>query len=157
VPLTEQAREGFLDLLFAKVAFGGGFLIDASDTGTPLTNLFISAHESSPLITSVSQTINETTYTGYNARISIARTFTASTFVKYTPVGNPPQIRNSQNVAFPTNSGGTTHVITHLGLGTVDWPSNGYLIGFTELATPRVVTPGFTPQFLLEELIWSLR
>jgi hypothetical protein len=148
MPLTIQAREGWLDLLFAKVAFGGGFLVDA---GT-LNDLYISAHESSPEITSVGQGVNETTYTGYNARIQIGRTFTASTFVK-----SDNQIRNAANISFPTNSGGTTHIITHLGLGTVDWPGAGYLISFTELATPRVVTPGFTPQFLLEELIWTQR
>lgn len=147
MPLTIGAREGLLDLLFAKTAFGGGFLIDA---GT-LANLFVSAHEASPGTGTTDQRVNETTYTGVG-RISIARTFTGTTWAKYTN-----QIRNAQNESFPANSGGTTHIITHVGLGIAAHPSAGYLISFTELATPRLVVPGFTLQFLLEELVYSLR
>jgi hypothetical protein len=144
--LTLAAREGLLNSLFNKQALATNLLVDGG-----LASFFLSAHEGT-IGQFALQDSSETTYTGYD-RASIARTYSATTWAKY---GN--QVRNAQIEAFGgPNTDGTTHTITYIGLGTVAHPGSGFLWDFMQLVTPRVVIPGMTLSFELEELIFTLR
>ncbi len=143
--LTLAAREGLLNTLFDQQALSNLLVSGAAAA------LFISAHEASPGDGGLQNT-NETAYTGYD-RIQIVRSFSGTTWAKYAN-----QVRNAQvESCGGPNTDGTTHTITHLGLGTTTHPSAGFLWDIMELITPRVVTPGMTLSFEIEELIFTMR
>jgi len=143
--LTLAAREGLLNTLFNQQALSNLLVSGAAGA------FFISAHEASPGDAGLQNT-NETTYTGYD-RVQIVRSYSGTTWAKF-----DHQIRNAriESNGGP-NTDGTTHTITHLGLGTTTHPSAGFLWDIVELITPRVVIPGMTLSWAIQELVFSMR
>ena len=137
--IVNDALYGWLDLLFLKTAFGGGFLIDA---GT-VTDFYISGHTADPAPFGTNQTQFEATYTGYG-RAAIPRDGTGW-------VRNLATTRNAAAFDLGQNTGGTTEVLTFLGIGTVI-SGAGYMFNSWRLQEPIVVIPGFTPQWLQQEV-----
>src|ERR1017187_109509 len=89
-----------LKLIFNATAFTG---IAVNDTGTLLTNLFLSLHTSDPG-TGGAQTTNETSYTNY-ARVTVARSGSGWTVTNNT-------VTNAALVQF-ASCGASGATITH--------------------------------------------
>ena len=104
-----------------------------------LTNLFISAHTSSPGEAGAQNT-NEANYTGYT-RVTMSRSSSAFTVAS-----------GSMSLASPITFGACsagTNTITHVGIGS-SFSSTGSLIYYGTVSSPSgglVVNSGITPSF----------
>lgn len=102
---------------------------------SPLTNLQISLHTSSPGATG-NQTTNEAAYTSY-ARVAVART--SSGFSVTTNSCSPVA-----TISFPTATGGS-ETETYFGIGTAS-SGTGHLLYFGAISPTIAVSNGVQPQ-----------
>jgi hypothetical protein len=104
-------------------------------------NVYISLHTANPG-PGGDQTTNEATYTSYD-RVEVVRTAAGWT------TANPSA--NALDITFP-QCGGGTNVITHVAIGTVDFPGAGQLLYTGALANPITISNLITPRILAGQL-----
>lgn len=125
-------EEDLLKLIFNATAIAN---IADNAASSPLTNLYVSLHTSSPGEAG-DQTTNETAYTSY-ARVAVARSGSG-----WTVTNN--SVSPAATISFPACTGGTA-TITHFGVGTASSGSGKLLYYGT--VTPNIsVSSGVTPQ-----------
>lgn len=121
-----------LELLFNATAIAN----IADNAGTsPLTDLYVSLHTSSPGETG-SQTTNECAYTSY-ARVAVARSGAG-----WTVSGN--SVSPAANIDFPEATGGT-ETVTHAGVGTAS-SGAGVLLYYGAVSPNISISTGVTPR-----------
>jgi len=106
---------------------------------SPLVNVYVSLHTSSPTPGSGLQTENETSYTNY-LRIAKARTTGGWTAPSGGSTENEGQIQFDQ-------CGVTGATLTHVATGIAAYPSAGAVWHYGALNSPLAVANGITPQF----------
>lgn len=123
------------DLL--KLIFQATAITNIADNAasSPLTNLYVSLHTSSPGEAG-DQTTNETSYTGY-VRKAVARSGSG-----WTVSGN--SVSPAATISFDPCTGGTA-TITHFGIGTAS-SSTGKLLYYGTVTPNISVSSGVTPQ-----------
>lgn len=121
-----------LKLIFQATAIAN---IADNAASSPLTNLYVSLHTSSPGEAG-DQTTNETTYTSY-ARVAVARSGSG-----WTVTNN--SVSPAATISFPACTGGTA-TITHFGIGTAS-SSTGKLLYYGTVTPNISVSSGVTPQ-----------
>lgn len=131
---------GFLEMIFQAVQSTDYVGLVRNDT-SPLTNLYISLHTTSPGA-SGDQTTNEAAYTSY-ARVAVARTTGGWSITGET-------ISNVAAITFPAATGGT-ETEEYVGIGTLSTGS-GVLLWFGALTTNLAVSTGITPSFAIGAL-----
>lgn len=116
--------------------FNGDAIANLADNAatSPLTNLYVSLHTSSPGEAG-NQATNEATYTSY-ARVAVARTSGA-----WTVTAN--SVSPAAAITFPTATGGT-ETITHAAIGT-DASGAGKLLYYGAISPNISVTTGVAP------------
>lgn len=139
MPKSNSWCQGIEKLLFQATAMAN---IADNAASSPLTNLYISLHTTSPGA-SGSQTTNEATYTSY-ARVAVARTSSGFTLTSQT-------ITFAANVAFPAATGGS-ETETFIGIGTAS-SGTGVLLYYGAISPTIVVTSGVTPTILAASTI----
>lgn len=122
------------DLL--KLIFNATAIANMADdaASSPLTNLYVSLHTSSPA--GGNQTTSEAAYTSY-ARVAVARSGSGWTVSTNTVVP-------AATVAFPAATGGS-ETETYFGVGTAS-SGTGKLLYYGTLSPTIVVSNGVTPQ-----------
>lgn len=125
-------EEDLLKLIFNATAIAN---IADNAASSPLTNLYVSLHTSSPGEAG-DQTTNETSYTGY-ARKAVARSGSG-----WTVSGN--SVSPAATISFDPCTGGTA-TITHFGIGTAS-SSTGKLLYYGTVTPNISVSSGVTPQ-----------
>lgn len=125
-------EEDLLKLIFNATAIAN---IADNAASSPLTNLYVSLHTSSPGEAG-DQTTNETSYTGY-ARKAVARSGSG-----WTVSGN--SVSPAATISFDPCTGGTA-TITHFGVGTAS-SSTGKLLYYGTVTPNISVSSGVTPQ-----------
>lgn len=121
-----------LKLIFQATAIAN---IADNAASSPLTNLYVSLHTSSPGEAG-DQTTNETSYTSY-ARVAVARSGSG-----WTVTNN--SVSPAATISFPACTGGTA-TITHFGIGTAS-SSTGKLLYYGTVTPNISVSSGVTPQ-----------
>jgi hypothetical protein len=121
-----------LGLLFNATAVAN---IAINATSSPLTNLYVSLHTSSPGA-SGNQTTNEAAYGSY-ARVAVARTSGG-----WTVTGG--SVSPVATIVFPTASSGT-ETETYVGIGTAS-SGSGVLLYFGAVSPTIPVVTGTIPQ-----------
>jgi hypothetical protein len=140
--MTNDAEEDLLDLIFlntdwANIGDAGG-LQNSATAGS----FYISLLEADP--TDTGSVTSESTYTDY-ARVAVARSSGG-----FSRTGST--ISNTALVAFPPSTGGSS-TVTHFGIHTASGVgSTGNMILYGQLASPRTITSGNTPQFAAGQL-----
>ena len=112
-----------------------------ANSGSPLTNLYVSLHTANPGATG-NQTTSEAAYTSY-ARQAVSRDSSGWSISSET-------ISNVAAVTFPTATGGSESE-TYAGIGTLSTGS-GNLLYFGALTSPLAVSSGITPSFAIGAL-----
>jgi hypothetical protein len=112
-----------------------------ANSGTPLTNLFVSLHTANPGATGT-QTTSEAAYTSY-ARVAVARTTGGWTLTGQT-------ITNAAAINFPAATGGS-ETEAYVGIGTLT-SGAGTLLWFGQLTATLAVSAGITPSIALGAL-----
>lgn len=130
-------RSSVASLIYLAVAIAD---FADNDATSPLTNIYISLHESDP--TSGNQTTGEGNYTSY-ARQAVARS--ASGWTDTAGV-----VTNDAIIAFPACTGGSD-TITHVGTGSVVSAAGVLIVGGATTAS-LAVSNGITPQFAISAL-----
>lgn len=122
------------DLL--KLIFNATAIANIADNAasSPLTNLYVSLHTSSPA--GGNQTTNEAAYTDY-ARVAVARSGSG-----WTVTSN--SVSPAATITFPAASGGS-ETETYFGVGTAS-SGTGKLLYYGSLSPTIVVSNGVTPQ-----------
>jgi hypothetical protein len=128
----------FLKLVFQAVTWTG---IAVNDTGSPLTNLFVSLHTADPGAAGTQQT-SEAAYTGY-ARVAVARTSGGWSIAAET-------ITNVGAITFPASTSGP-EVETWVGVGSLT-SGAGVLFWAGPLTASLTVNNGITPSFAAGQL-----
>ena len=122
----------FLKLIFQATAIAN--IADNAAT-SPLTNLWVSLHSSTPGEAG-SQTTNEVAYTGYG-RASVARSGSG-----WTVTDN--SVSPAATISFPACTGGTA-TATHFAVGTAETDAGKVL--YYGAVTPNIsIADGVTPQ-----------
>ncbi len=123
------------DLL--KLIFNGTAISNIADNAAsaPLTNLYLSAHTSSPGAGG-NQTTNECAYTSY-ARVAVARTTGGWTVTgaSVSPVAT---------ISFPAATGGS-ETITHVAIGTAA-SGTGKILYYGSISPTIAVSNGVVPE-----------
>lgn len=132
-------EEDLLKLIFNATAIAN---IADNASSSPLTNLYVSLHTSSPGEAG-DQTTNETTYTSY-ARVAVARSGSG-----WTVTNN--SVSPAATISFPACTGGTA-TITHFGVGTAS-SSTGKLLYYGTVTPNISVSSGVTPQLTTSSAI----
>lgn len=137
--LSNAAENAILDLIFNATAWAN---IADNASSSPLTNLYVSLHTSSPGEAG-DQTTNEIAYTSY-ARVAVARTSGG-----WTRTDN--SISPVADIEFPqSGSGGVT--ATHVAVGTAS-AGAGSIIVSGALSPQLVIESGVTPKVLTTSTI----
>jgi hypothetical protein len=122
----------FLKLIFQATAIAN---IADNAASSPLTNLWVSLHSSTP-DEAGSQTTNEVAYTGYG-RASVARSGSG-----WTVTDN--SVSPAATISFPACTGGTA-TATHFAVGTAE--TNTGKVLYYGTVTPNIsIANGVTPQ-----------
>lgn len=123
------------DLL--KLIFNATAIANLADNAasSPLTNLYVSLHTSSPG-TGGNQTTNEAAYTSY-ARVAVARTSSGWTVTS-------SSVSPAATISFPAATGGS-ETETYVGVGTAS-SGTGKLLYFGAVSPNISVSNGVTPQ-----------
>lgn len=108
-----------------------------NDSSAPLTSLFVALHTGDPT-EGGTQITSEAAYTGYD-RVAVLRTSGGWTVSGNTAV-------NTAIIQFPQCSG-APEVITHVSIGTADFPAAGKILYSGALNSPLSVTNLIQPQF----------
>lgn len=132
-------EEDLLKLIFNATAIAN---IADNAASSPLTNLYVSLHTSSPGEAG-DQTTNETSYTGY-ARKAVARSGSG-----WTVSGN--SVSPAATISFDPCTGSTA-TITHFGIGTAS-SSTGKLLYYGTVTPNISVSSGVTPQLTTSSAI----
>lgn len=120
-----------LQLIFNAVTITG----IASNSGSPLTSLYLALHTASPAVGG-SQTTSEAAYTGY-ARVAVARTSSG-----FTVSGSSVTLTSA--VSFPAATGGS-ETETYFSVGTAA-SGAGEILYFGPISPTIAVSNGVTPQ-----------
>jgi len=134
-----QYANHLLLLVFNATTFTG---IAVNDTGSPLADLYVSLHTSSPGATG-SQNTNEAAYTSY-ARVAVARTSAG-----WTVTAN--SVSPAGTIIFPTASGGT-ETETYGGIGS-NSSGAGNLFYFGPITPNIAVVTGVTPELTVSSTV----
>jgi hypothetical protein len=140
--MTNTAEEALLDLLFLNTDWAN--IGDASGLQNSATagSFYISLLESDP--GESGSVAGESTYTDY-ARVAVARSGAGFSRTNST-------ISNTGLISFPPSTGGTS-TVTHFGIHTASGVgSTGNMVLYGELAAPRTITSGNTPQYAAGQL-----
>ena len=132
---TNNYETSVLELLFNAT----GIANIADNTATsPLTNLYVSLHTSSPG-QSGNQSTNEIAYTGY-ARVAVARSGSGWTISG----SNPASCSPNSTISFPAGTGGSG-TATYAGIGSAS--SGAGVLYYFGAITPNIVCGNtITPQ-----------
>lgn len=130
-------RSSIASLIFTATAIAN---IADNAASSPITNIYISLHESDPV--SGNQTTGEGNYTSY-ARVAVARTTSGWT-------DTAGVVTNDALITFPACTGGSD-TITHVGTGTAS-SGTGVLIVPGSTTASLAVSSGITPQFAISGL-----
>lgn len=129
---TTVYANSLLQLVFNATAYANLF----QDGSSPITDLWVSLHTSSPGVTG-DQSTNEVSYGSY-ARVSVART-------SGTWIVSGASVSPIVAITFPTQTGGATPTITHFGVG-MDASGAGRLLYFGTITPNIPMSTGVTPQ-----------
>lgn len=121
-----------LELIFNGTAIAN--IADNADS-TPLTNLYVSLHTSSPGA-SGDQTTNECAYTSY-ARVAVARTSGGWTVTT-------SSVSPAATISFPAATDGT-ETATHFAVGSAS-SGAGRILYFGTISPTIAISNGVTPQ-----------
>lgn len=128
------------DLL--RLIFNGDTILGlAQNDASPLTNLYIALHSSSPGDDGA-QSTNECSYGGY-VRMQVARS-SGGWIVSETSPGQFEAVNVSQ-VQFPSCTSGS-QTATHVSIGT-DAFGSGQILYHTQLGSPLSISTGVAPTF----------
>lgn len=129
--MTNSFAASILQLIFQAQA-----IANLAQNGTsPLTNLYISLHTTSPGVTG-NQTTNEAAYTSY-ARVAVARTSGGFSISGET-------ISPVSTIVFPSATGGS-ETETYMGIGSAS-SGTGVLYLFGSISPTIAVATGVTPE-----------
>lgn len=135
MPKTTTFANNSLKLILNATAIAN---IADNASASPLTNLYVSLHSSSPGVGGT-QLTNEAAYTGY-LRVAVART-TGGWSAASGGVSSPVAA-----ITFPAGSGGG-ETVTYMGIGSVALASGAGVLYYFGTVTPNITTGnGVTPQ-----------
>ncbi len=137
---TSQYANNLLLLVFNATTFAN---VAINATSSPLTNLYVSLHTSSPGATG-SQNTNEAAYAGPYARVAVARTSGG-----WTVTAN--SVSPAGTVIFPACSGGT-ETETYAGIGSAS-SGAGNLFYFGPISPTIAVANGVTPELTTSSIL----
>ena len=136
---------GLLEMVFQAVQSADMANILENSSTSPITNLYVSLHNSSGPGAGGSQSTNETAYTNY-LRVAVARTTGGWSISSET-------ISNVGAVTFAT-CGASGDTLTYVGIGTAS-SGAGILLWFGALSSNLAVSNGITPSFAAGQLAIS--
>jgi hypothetical protein len=135
MPKSTATCNSIINLMYRATAWAD---VAENDTSAPITNTYVSLHTANLTAGTNQQTDNETAYTDYD-RVAVLRS-------SGWDAASGGATANAATISFP-QCGASGATLTHVAVGTADYPSAGTVWHYGSLNANLVVSSGITPQF----------